>query len=101
MLGQGSGVASHPFVQLTDALRETAMPPAVRRAIIGALPLVPGVRQLGAARDSEGRPGLVFARSHQGEREEVVVDPTALVMLEERRVLVRRNPGHAARRAGR
>ncbi len=63
--GQGNGGASYPFVELTDALREAAMPPAVRQAIIDAYPLVPGVKELGAVTDAEGRRGLGFERTRQ------------------------------------
>jgi hypothetical protein len=86
--GQGGDAPSYPYVQLTDALREAAMPPAVRRAIVEALPLVPGVRSLGAVTDSRGRPGIAFSREDQGRREEVIVDPAAFVMLEERDTLL-------------
>lgn len=86
--GQGNGGASYPYVQLTDALRETAMPVAVRRAILEALPLVPGVTQLGPRSDRLGRRGLGFARRVAGTREEVIVDPESLVMLEERTIML-------------
>ena len=89
--GQGNGGASYPFVQLTDALREAAMPPAVRRAIIEALPLVPGVTSLGEVRDPEGRPGLGFARTLPWSREEAIVDPVSLELLAEREILLDEN----------
>lgn len=80
--------ASYPFVQLTDALRETPMPPTVRRAIFHALPLVPGVEELGPMTDGEGRPGVGFVRTVHGVRQQVVIDPEAFTMLEERSVVV-------------
>lgn len=98
--GQGNGGESYPFAQLTDALRE-AMPAKVRQAIIEALRLVPGVTQLGQRRDSLGRRGIGFARALSDVREEVIVDPGALVMLEERTILLKQSaaPG-AGRKVG-
>lgn len=87
--GQGNGGASYPYVQLTDALREAAMPVRVRRAIVDALALVPGVAQLGKRSDALGRPGIGFARTLPETREEVIIDPVALVMLEERTILLK------------
>ena len=83
--GQGGDDPLYPFTQLTDALREAAMPPAVRRAIIAAMALVPGIEALGAVTDSEGRSGIGFA---VGPGRVVTVDPVSLVMLEERDGLV-------------
>ena len=99
--GQGSGGASYPYVQLTDALREAAMPAKVRQAIIDALALVPGVAQLGKRSDALGRPGIGFARTLPDAREEVIVDPASLVMLEERTILLKASaaPG-AGKRVG-
>lgn len=93
--GQGNGGASYPYVELTDALREAAMPPKVRQAIVDALALVPGVAQLGERKDALGRHGIGFARTLPDTREEVIVDPVSLVMLEERTILlnVRAAPG--------
>ncbi len=87
--GQGNGGASYPYVQLTDALREAAMPAKVRQAIVDALALVPGVAQLGKRSDALGRPGIAFARTLPDTREEVIVDPASLVMLEERTILLK------------
>lgn len=97
--GQGNGGASYPYVQLTDALREAALPVAVRRSIIEAFPLVPGVEQLGARSDRLGREGIGFARNVAGAREEVIVDPRSLVMLEERTIMLDRGvaPGSGKR----
>ncbi|WP_205695460.1 CU044_5270 family protein [Conexibacter sp. SYSU D00693] len=86
--GQGGETATYPFVQITDALREMPMPAQVRRALVEALPLVPGVQELGQARDSEGRLGLAYARTLQGRREEVIVDPVTATMLEEQQTVV-------------
>lgn len=86
--GQRNGGASYPYVELTDALREAALPPKVRQAVVDALPLVPGVEQLGARKDALGRPGVAFARNLPDTREEVIVDPVALVMLEERTIML-------------
>ena len=80
--GQGDGGATYPFTQLTDALREVPMPADVRRAIVEALPLVPGVE--GGFR---GRV-LRYSRVVEGQREEVVIDPRTLTMREERTVVV-------------
>jgi len=94
--GQGNGGASYPFVELTDALREAAMPVSVRRAIVEALALVPGVTQLGKQDDSLGRPGVAFSRTLADSREEVIVDPVALVMLEERTFLLNQSAAPGA-----
>jgi hypothetical protein len=82
--GQGNGGASYPYTQITDALRGVPMPLPVRRALIEALPLVPGVAERGPATDAEGRKGVLFTRVVDGQREEVVVDPETATMLEER-----------------
>jgi hypothetical protein len=86
-------------VQLSDALREAAMPVAVRRAIVEAFPLVPGVARLGMQADRRGRRGVGFARTAAGVREEVIVDPESLVMLEERTIMLDRSvaPGSGKR----
>jgi hypothetical protein len=86
--GQGGDTPSYAFVQITDALREAAVPPAARRALIGALPLVPGVRDDGETTDSEGRPGHAYSAVDHGHRTTVIVDPVTLTMLQERDVLV-------------
>jgi len=80
--------ASYPFAWLTVPMREVPMPVAVRRAIFHALPLVPGVEELGPTTDGEGRPGVGFARNADGVREQVVIDPEALTLLEHRSVVV-------------
>jgi hypothetical protein len=86
--GQGDGGASYPFRQITDALSESAMPLRVRRALVGALALVPGVTERGPATDDAGRDGIAFSREVEGQREEIIVDPETLTMLEQRTVVV-------------
>jgi hypothetical protein len=86
--GQGGKTPSYAYVQITDALREAAVPPAVRRALIGALPLVPGVRDDGEVTDRVGRAGHAYSVVDHGDRKTVIVDPVSLTMLEERDVLL-------------
>ena len=88
--GQGDGGASYPFRQITDALSEVAMPANVRRAMLEALPLVPGVEELGEASDATGRRGIGYARLVEGQREEIVVDPKTATMLEQRTIVAER-----------
>lgn len=85
--GQGGDTPSYAYIQITDALREAAAPPAVRRALIGALPLVPGVHDDGEVTDSAGRAGRAYSVSDHGNRKTVIVDPLSLTMLQERDVL--------------
>jgi hypothetical protein len=86
--GQGGNTRSYAYIQITDALREAAVPPAVRRALIGALPLVPGVHDDGEVTDSAGRAGHAYSVSDHGNRKTVIVDPVSLTMLQERDVLL-------------
>jgi hypothetical protein len=75
-----------PFWEITGALMEQPMPPNARRALIGALPLIPGTKSGGEVRDSRGRRGVLYSRVHQGQRDEVIVDPRNFVLLESRAV---------------
>ena len=43
---------------MTDFLRESDVPPAIRAALYQALPLIPGVKLLGPQTDSTGQSGL-------------------------------------------
>jgi hypothetical protein len=86
--GQGGNTRSYAYIQITDALREAAAPPAVRLALIGALPLVPGVHDDGEVTDSAGRAGHAYSVTDHGSRKTVIVDPVSLTMLQERDVLL-------------
>jgi len=89
-------VHAEPFRALGDRLREAATPPHLRRAIISALPLVPGASRGPDARDALGRRGVLLSRIIDGQREELVIDPRTLLVLEERYVMVEdRRDGYA------
>jgi hypothetical protein len=46
------------FVNVTDFLRESDVPPAIRAALYQALPLIPGIKPLGTRTDPTGQTGL-------------------------------------------
>jgi RNA polymerase sigma-70 factor (ECF subfamily) len=54
----GPDTPAELFVNVTDFLRESDVPPAIRGALYQALALIPGVRLLGPQTDSVGQSGL-------------------------------------------
>ncbi|MFB9832852.1 hypothetical protein [Actinoallomurus acaciae] len=75
--------------------------PQLRSAVFRVLAGVPGVRSLGTARDSTGRPAIVLAgRMTQSENvydNELLLDPVTYVPLETRLILVKGNGGKRVR----
>jgi len=86
--GQGGSLYAELYVQIGDALREQPAPPALRAGFYGALARIPGVVLLGAVTDRAGRTGQAVARTSDGVRHELVLDPGSSELLAERETLL-------------
>jgi hypothetical protein len=84
----GHSSTDEVFVQIADTLSARPAPAPLRAALYRALALVPGIRRLGPTRDAVGRRGTTFAFTHAGSEEELVVDPSTSMALEDRLIVV-------------
>lgn len=72
------------FVNATDFLRESDVPPAIRAALYQALPLIPGVKLLGTRTDPTGQSGLAVGAYENGQlKAELIFDQQTGRMLAE------------------
>jgi hypothetical protein len=76
------------FTQIGDLLRETDAPPALRAALFKVAAGLPGVEELGAVRDHEGRVGVGVARVSGGARHELIFNPKDSSLMGEEDVVV-------------
>jgi hypothetical protein len=83
-LDGGPDTPAEWFVNVTDFMRESDVPPAIRAALYQALPLIPGVKLLGAQADPAGQSGVGVAFYQDNQiSTELVFDPQSARMLAE------------------
>ena len=74
---------SYTFKIVGDLLRETDASPALRAALYKAAAEIPGVALVGTVSDAVGRSGTAVAYTGNGERDELIFDPTTSALLGE------------------
>jgi hypothetical protein len=94
--GSGPNPQQEVFVTIGDLVRESIAPPKVRAALNQAAALIPDVELVPSAVDAAGRHGVAVARTHDGERTELIFDRTTLQFLGERVVVVESRTGFPA-----
>jgi len=89
----GQERAAQMWTMVGDGLRESLLSPDARAALFRAAAHVPGVRLVGPVRDARGRLGMAVARTEDGVRDEIVLDPATSALLAEREVVAGDAPG--------
>lgn len=84
------------FTIISDLLRETYAPPAVRSALYTIASQLPGVELVGQVHDQLGRSGIAVAYSSHGIRDELIFDPQTSALLAERQQVVATDPSQTA-----
>lgn len=83
-LDGGPNTPSEWFTNITDFLRESDVPPAIRAALYQALPLIPGIKLMGVQTDPTGQVGLGVGAYSDGQlRAELIFDQQSARMLAE------------------
>jgi hypothetical protein len=83
--GNGRGTDVEMFVLVSDLLRETPTPPALRAAAYRVAAMIPGVELLGPVTDRAGRHGTGIAKTdREGVRSELIFDQRTATPLGER-----------------
>jgi hypothetical protein len=80
-------LGSSPVAQAWSLLRERPLPPAVRFAVIEALPTLGDVTVARGVRDARGRPATRFTAPLRGARLELFVDERRLLLLQDQLVV--------------
>ena len=80
----GPDTPSEWFVNVTDFMRESDVPPAIRAALYQALALIPGIKLMGVQTDPTGQSGLGVGAYYNGElKAELIFDQQTARMLAE------------------
>ncbi|WP_309112896.1 CU044_5270 family protein [Saccharothrix sp.] len=81
-----SGGGKQVLVYVADALRTGLVPAHIRANLLRALTHLPGLDVTDNAADLDGRKGVALGMSEDGERQEIILDPTTGEVIGERKV---------------
>jgi hypothetical protein len=85
-LGEDSGGGKQSLVYAADALRSGLMPAAARANLLRALTYLPGLDVTDGAADLDGHKGVALGISEDGERQEIILNPSTGEVIGEREV---------------
>lgn len=85
-LSKDSGGGMQSLVYAADALRTGLMPAAARANLLRALTYLPGLDITDGAADLDGHKGVALGISEDGERQEIILDPSTGEVIGERKV---------------
>jgi hypothetical protein len=85
-LSKDSGGGKQSLVYAADALRTGLMPAAARANLLRALTYLPGLDVTDGAADLDGHKGVALGISEDGERQEIILNPSTGEVIGERKV---------------
>jgi hypothetical protein len=85
-LRKDSGGGKQTLVYAADALRTGLLPAAARANLLRALTYLPGLDLTDGAADLDGHKGVALGISEDGERQEIILNPSTGEVIGERRV---------------